>query len=59
MPLALNFSKLSNIPLEQRFPSLVPRQLPPDTGSPEYQRQQEINRFHGLRDMEIQLGLYR
>ena len=53
-PVALALARPSDdISLDQMFPQTV--QLPPDPDSPTYQRQMEIWRFHGLRDMEAQM----
>ena len=54
--MAIAFAKPADISLEQILPSTV--QLPPDPNSPEYQRQMQIWRFHGIRDMESQMASY-
>ena len=60
LPLTLMFPSKSNLEevtvlLNDKY---RPVRFPDDPEDPEYQRQQEINRFHGLRDMELQMGLY-
>ena len=54
--MAFAFAKPADISLEQMLPSTV--QLPPDTNSPEYQRQMQIWRFHANRDTELQMESY-
>jgi hypothetical protein len=53
IPIALTLDTPADISLEQMLPQTV--QLPPDPTSPAYQRQMEIWRFHGKRDMDAQM----
>ena len=43
---------LESIAVDEKF---RPVRLPDDPNDPSYQRQYEIDRFHGLRDMERQM----
>jgi len=40
---------------EERYRAV---RFPDDPNSPEYRRQDEINRFHGLRDMALQMSAF-